>query len=187
MASLVTGRSSSRRRAMRKCLTDICGGSFSTVLSRVIRKQSRFAKGCRIRYPMDRRASPISTLPMRWRASSGYRDILSTRTPASHDWSPISPIPIRRTMDTPFLPRRAFHSISAGARETLIAGDDRHPNAFVRLEAAWALAKTGSEFGWQRLAQLCLNPRFAERAIDYLEELRLGAHIPPKARDPDFR
>jgi hypothetical protein len=77
--------------------------------------------------------------------------------------------------------------IRAGDREMLIAGADRHPNAFVRLEAAWALAKTGSEFGWQRLAQLCLNPRFAERAIEYLEELRLGAHIPPKARDPDFR
>ncbi len=77
--------------------------------------------------------------------------------------------------------------VNAAARDMLLGKADHHPDSLVRLEAAWAYAKTGSEFGRQRLAQLCLNPRLAERAIRYLEELGLDAHIPAKARDPDFR
>jgi hypothetical protein len=77
--------------------------------------------------------------------------------------------------------------VNASARETLMACADQHPDSLVRLEGAWALAKTGSEFGRQRLAQLSLNPRYAERAVVYLEELGLGAHIPSRARAPDFQ
>jgi hypothetical protein len=77
--------------------------------------------------------------------------------------------------------------VNASARETLMVSADQHPDALVRLEAAWALAKTGSEFGRQRLAQLSLNPRYAQRAVAYLEELGLGPHIPSRARAPDFQ
>ena len=77
--------------------------------------------------------------------------------------------------------------VNTSARETLMVSADQHPDALVRLEAAWALTRTGSEFGRQRLARLCLDPRHSERAIRYLEELGLGAHIPSRARAPDFR
>jgi hypothetical protein len=73
------------------------------------------------------------------------------------------------------------------ARETLLMSADQHPDALVRLEAAWAFAKTGSELGRRRLAQLCLNPHYSQRAVHYLEELGLGEHIPSRARAADFR
>jgi hypothetical protein len=77
--------------------------------------------------------------------------------------------------------------VNAEARQSLFESADRHPDGGVRLEGARALASTGSEFGWHRLAQLCLNLRFASDAIEYLEELGLGEHVPKKAREPDFR
>ena len=98
---------------------------------------------------------------------------LEDRNPKNYSYA------VSATASIPFL--------DAAARDTLMTSADQHPDALVRLEAAWALAKTGSEFGRQRLAQLCLKPRFAARAIEYLEELGLGAHIPAKARDPDYQ
>jgi hypothetical protein len=77
--------------------------------------------------------------------------------------------------------------VDASAHEKLIGCADQHPDVGVRLHAARALAMMGSEFGRHRLALLCLNPRSAYKAIEYLEELGLAAHIPAKARDPDFR
>src|SRR5262249_19513792 len=35
--------------------------------------------------------------------------------------------------------------VNASARETLMVSADQHPDALVRLEAAWALTRTGSE------------------------------------------
>jgi hypothetical protein len=55
------------------------------------------------------------------------------------------------------------------------------------MEAAAARARTGSGLGAQRLGELCLDPRFADSAIEHLQELGLAAHIPAKARDPGFR
>jgi hypothetical protein len=55
------------------------------------------------------------------------------------------------------------------------------------LEAAAASARTGSEVGAQRLAELCRDPRFADGAIEHLEKLGLAAKIPEEARDPGFR
>jgi hypothetical protein len=55
------------------------------------------------------------------------------------------------------------------------------------LEAAAARARTGSELGVRRLAELCLDPRLADGAIEHLEKLGLGANIPAKAREPGFR
>jgi hypothetical protein len=77
--------------------------------------------------------------------------------------------------------------VNVSARETLLMSADQHPDALVRLEAAWAFAKTGSELGRRRLAQLCLNPHYSQRAVHYLEELGLGEHIPSRARAADFR
>jgi hypothetical protein len=77
--------------------------------------------------------------------------------------------------------------VDPGARETLFDSADRHPRPQVRLEAAAARARTGSELGAQRLAELCLDPRLADGAIEHLEKLGLAAHIPAEARDPGFR
>jgi hypothetical protein len=81
----------------------------------------------------------------------------------------------------------AIPFVRTGAHEELIKCADRHPDHGVRMEAAISLAKTGSDFGWQRLAQLCLNPRCAYRATEALCDLGLERHVPAKARDPDFQ
>jgi hypothetical protein len=81
----------------------------------------------------------------------------------------------------------ALPFVHAGARAKLLDTADRHPDGDVRLEAAAARARTGSEIGAQRLAQLCLDPRLADRAIEHLNELDLSQHIPSEARDPGFR
>lgn len=79
----------------------------------------------------------------------------------------------------------ALPFVDGDARMGLLDIADRHPDSDVRLEAAAARARTGSEIGAQRLAQLCLDPRLADRAIEHLEQL--GLAIPPEARDPGFR
>jgi len=81
----------------------------------------------------------------------------------------------------------AIPFINAGRRDALIGQADEHPDAFVRLESARALATTGSEVGRRRLAQLCLDPRLAERAVHCLEELGLTTCVPSQAREPGFR
>jgi hypothetical protein len=78
--------------------------------------------------------------------------------------------------------RTSIPFVNVTARETLLMSADQHPDALVRLEAAWALAKTGSELGRRRLAQLCLNPHYSQRAVHYLEELRLDEQILSRAR-----
>jgi hypothetical protein len=82
---------------------------------------------------------------------------------------------------------RGIAFVEASARDRLIGCADQHPNGLVRMEAAISLARSGSDFGWQRLSQLCLNPRFAYRAVEALRELGLESHIPAKASDPDFQ
>jgi len=77
--------------------------------------------------------------------------------------------------------------VDASAHEKLIGRADQHSDPAVRMEAAISLARTGSDFGWQRLAHLCLNPRSAYRAVEALSELGLESHIPSKARTPDFQ
>jgi hypothetical protein len=77
--------------------------------------------------------------------------------------------------------------VNASAHEKLIGRADQHSDPAVRMEAAISLARTGSDFGWQRLAHLCLNPRSAYRAVEALTELGLESHIPSKARTPDFQ
>jgi hypothetical protein len=77
--------------------------------------------------------------------------------------------------------------VDPAAREKLFDSADRHPSPQVRLDAAAARARTGSELGVQRLAELCLDPRLADSAIEHLEKLGLAANIPAKAREPGFR
>jgi hypothetical protein len=81
----------------------------------------------------------------------------------------------------------ALPFVNDDARTKLLDISDRHPDGRVRLEAAAVRARTGSEVGVRRLAQLCLDARFADSAIEHLEKLGLAAHVPAKAREPGFR
>ncbi len=64
----------------------------------------------------------------------------------------------------------ALPFVDADARTKLLDIADRHPDGRVRLEAAAASARTGSELGAQRLAELCRDPRFVDSAIERLEK-----------------
>ncbi len=80
----------------------------------------------------------------------------------------------------------AIAFVDPSARPALLAAAQAHPYRLVRWEAAWALAKTGSEAGRQQLIAFARDPRSATRAIGYLEELGLEHLLPPEARDPNF-
>jgi hypothetical protein len=78
----------------------------------------------------------------------------------------------------PFLP--------ASARERLVDPANRHSDAEVRMEAAWACAKSGIGGGIESLVEFARDPRHSKRAICYLEEVGLAGQIPAEARAPDF-
>jgi hypothetical protein len=55
------------------------------------------------------------------------------------------------------------------------------------LEAAAARARTGSQLGARRLAELCLDARFSDSAVEHFEKLGLTTHVPAAVREPGFR
>ena len=63
----------------------------------------------------------------------------------------------------------------------------RHPDGSVRLEAAWARAKSGDRAGISDLTRLCLNVNLSRQAQRYLEELERLDAVPEEASDPDFQ
>ncbi len=77
--------------------------------------------------------------------------------------------------------------LSDAAREAILASAETHRDPFVRLETAWARARSGDDGGRRRLAELCLDPRYARRAATYLEELGLADAVPEAARDPGHK
>jgi hypothetical protein len=78
----------------------------------------------------------------------------------------------------PFLP--------GSARERLLDLANRHSDAWVRIEAAWACAKSGIGGGAGSLVEFARDPRHSKLAISYLEEVGLAGQIPAEARAPDF-
>jgi hypothetical protein len=62
-----------------------------------------------------------------------------------------------------------------------------HPDASVRMESAWAQAKSGDPSGLNRLSELCLDPRYSYVAQQYLEELGHSDKIPERAQQTDFQ
>lgn len=77
--------------------------------------------------------------------------------------------------------------IKAQARDALLHDASQHVDPLVRLEAAWAMARLGSEAGRERLVEFCRDPRLLERASLYLEEVGAGKRIPAETRHADFR
>ncbi len=62
----------------------------------------------------------------------------------------------------------------------------KHEDKRVKLEAAWAYAKAGSEDGFKRLVEYTLDVSMSDDAKSYLEELGKGELIPEKANEPEF-
>jgi len=81
----------------------------------------------------------------------------------------------------------ALPFVSAITRTKLLELALTHPDASVRMEAAWAQAKSGDEAGLIRLAERCLDPCSSFTAQQYLEELGRADQIPVQAQEPDFR
>lgn len=81
----------------------------------------------------------------------------------------------------------ALPFVTVTARTKLLETALAHPDASVRMEAAWAQAKSGDEAGLIRLAELCLDPCFSFTAQQYFEELGRADQIPVQAQEPNFR
>lgn len=82
------------------------------------------------------------------------------------------------TASLPFLKSQASYDLLAVAMD--------HPHLDVQMEGAWAAVKRGNPSGAKLLKRWCTDPRYAQKAIRYLEELGLGDEVPEEARDPDF-
>ncbi|HEY5311575.1 MAG TPA: hypothetical protein VIK18_03620 [Pirellulales bacterium] len=94
-------------------------------------------------------------------------------------------------------PEEYSYAVSAAAtlpylkrpeRETLVKLALKHPDPEVQIEGAFASAEiTSSGDGVQRLAKWCADPRYARKAMRYLEELDQAKAIPATAKDPKFQ
>jgi hypothetical protein len=80
----------------------------------------------------------------------------------------------------------ALPFIDATWREGLLLAAGEHPSPSVRMEAAWAQAKSGDPAGLDKLAEYCRDPHCSHTAQRYLTELGHAARIPEEARHPDF-
>ena len=80
----------------------------------------------------------------------------------------------------------ALPFIDEPARSRLVDIASGHEAVTVKLEAAWAMAKLGSEQGRDRLVAFCRDPKTSGFARAYLEEMGLSSHIPQECREPDF-
>ena len=72
-------------------------------------------------------------------------------------------------------------------RNPLFDMAEKHPDVSVRMEAAWARAKSGDFKGLTMLDVFSLDPRYSASAQKYLEELGHRELIPEKARSEDFQ
>ncbi|WP_395732684.1 alpha/beta fold hydrolase [Prosthecobacter sp.] len=71
-------------------------------------------------------------------------------------------------------------------REVLIPMALQHPEASVRLPAAWADAKSGGTHGVPLLKKACVDVQQSVAAQDLLKNLLLEDEIPLEVRDPSF-
>ncbi len=71
-------------------------------------------------------------------------------------------------------------------RNDLIALVWQHPDPKVRIEGAWAAAKSGDQSGFLRLTEYCETSAQSVLAQSYLEELGRADLIPASAKEPEF-
>lgn len=80
----------------------------------------------------------------------------------------------------------ALPFISSPEQGELLRLAMNHPDAGVRIEAAWAAAKLGREDGIQELVGYCRDFNHAQTAKRYLSELGRADAIPAAANEPGF-
>lgn len=71
-------------------------------------------------------------------------------------------------------------------RRDLVAYGLKHPDMAVQMEVAWADGKSGGKAGIAFLREACINLEWSTLAINYLDELKQGAVVPAKAKEPGF-
>lgn len=81
----------------------------------------------------------------------------------------------------------ALPFVDASSRADLLNVAIAHPDPSVRMEAAWAQAKTGDLTGVERLLKYCLDPQHSHTARQYLDELGHTDKVPPEAQSAEFR
>jgi len=81
----------------------------------------------------------------------------------------------------------ALPFVPEAARNSLLDLAQRHPSVGVRLEAAWASARTGDRDGLAQLAEFCRDPNHSTTAQQYLSELGAADEIPEPCKDPNFQ
>jgi hypothetical protein len=101
-----------------------------------------------------------------------------------HEWLSQSD---KSTFDYAISATAALPFVSADKARQLVEIAARHPDARVRLESAWAIAKIGEPDGLEQLADFASNPVHAHTAIRYLEELGHPGRVPEAARSPEAR
>lgn len=72
-------------------------------------------------------------------------------------------------------------------REKLFMLARQHPDYHVRIESAWAAAKTGQNEGIQELKHWAIDVNFSSIACQYLTELGFKDEIPKEALDRNFK
>lgn len=81
----------------------------------------------------------------------------------------------------------ALPFVSNPARDRLLALAMNHVDAAVKMEAAFAGGKFGSDAALKALARFCLDVNHSEAARDFLTELDREDLIPAEANDPSFK
>lgn len=80
----------------------------------------------------------------------------------------------------------ALPYLRSSRRKPLVVLARKHKSAEVRMEVAWATAKTGDQSGIDYLVEKCLDRNHSMQARQYLKELGMRKLVPRAARDPDF-
>ncbi len=80
----------------------------------------------------------------------------------------------------------AIPFLSEESRGPLLNLAQNHKNVAVRLEAAWASAKSGDATGLTRLTEYCYDPNHSTVAQRYLSDLGAADEIPAECQKPDF-
>jgi hypothetical protein len=81
----------------------------------------------------------------------------------------------------------ALPFIALESRDELLLIAKAHQDVSVKIETAWAMAKTGDIEGRKQLQNWCLDVKYSRRACSYLEELGHKDEIPESCLDPDFK
>ena len=81
----------------------------------------------------------------------------------------------------------ALPFLSLDNQDQLFPLANRHPDALVRLESAWAMTKVGKETGLKELQKWAKDVKYSKIACEYLKELNLKDKIPDEVKGKNFK